>query len=80
MKLIRGFLAYFMWTQWMEDVGGDVGDSDGRTCGWSPQDLEAALRASGRLGRIVGLSIFKFAAGFDEFFCTKPSRKKVTSP
>ena len=21
-KLIRGFLAYFMWIRWMEDVGG----------------------------------------------------------
>ena len=22
MKLIRGFLAYFIWIRWMEDVGG----------------------------------------------------------
>ena len=26
-KLIRGFLAYFMWIRWMEDVCRDVGDS-----------------------------------------------------
>ena len=36
--------------------------------------LEAALRTSGRLGRIVGLSIFEFAAGSDDFFFALHSR------
>ena len=48
MKLIRGFLAYFMWIRWMEEIGGDVRDSGGAlgpagsTSG--PRDQRAASR------------------------------------
>ena len=47
----------------MEDLCGDVGDSDGHVGG--PRDLEAALRTSGSLG---SLSIFDFAAGWTSLF------------
>ena len=63
MKLIRGFLAYFMWTRWMEGMSETLVELWGQVGGL--QDLEAALRTSGSLG---SLSIFDFAAGWTSLF------------
>ena len=46
----------------MEDVCGDVGDSDGHVGG--PRDLEDMLRASGSHGRIVISNLLLFLAIF----------------
>ena len=51
MKLIRGFLAYFMWIRWMEELGGDVGGTDGHLVTWR-RTLRPRGRAGGRQGRL----------------------------
>ena len=63
MKLIRGFLAYFMWIRWMEDVCRDVGDTDGHVGG--PQDLEDVRKKWKSRKSVI---FFEFAAGSADFF------------
>ena len=63
MKLIRVFLAYFMWIRCMEDVCGDVGDSDGHVGG--PRDLEDVRKKRKSRHSVI---FFEFAVGFAEFF------------
>ena len=56
MKLVRGFLAYFMWIQWMEELGGDVGGTGGH--GGGPLDLKDVLED---VWKSLRLSTFEFA-------------------
>ena len=63
MKLIRGFLAYFLWIRWMEDVCRDVGDTDGHVGG--PWDLEDVRKKRKSRHSVI---FFEFAAGSADFF------------
>ena len=69
MKLIRGFLAYFMWTRWMEEIGGDVGDSDGHVGGPpGPRGRSEDVRKPWENRQSVH---FRICCRL--FFCTEPS-------
>ena len=59
----RGFLAYFMRIPWMEDVCGDVGDSDGHVGG--PRDLEDVRKKWKSRKSVI---FFEFAASSADFF------------
>ena len=71
-KLIRGFLAYFMWIRWMEDVCRDVGDTDGHVGG--PRDLEDVRKKRKSRHSVI---FFEFAVGFAEFFFATGSGQGV---
>ena len=61
-----------MWTQWMEDVCGDVGDSDERVGG--PWDLEDVRKKRKSRHSVI---FFEFAVGFAEFFFATGSGQGV---
>ena len=61
-----------MWIRWMEDVGGDVGDSVGHVGG--PRDLEDVQKKWKSRHSVI---FFEFAVGFAEFFFATGSGQGV---